>query len=307
MEKLSSLPSEKKCPEHLYHYTSIDGVQGILDKNCLQASQIHFLNDTQEFKYSISILEKVLAELRKELPEKTMLRRAIEMSTPSVSDPNDVLAIIYGAMENLFSIPPLTKSPICVFSLSEERDLLSQWRGYCPPGGGYSIGFRSDFLTQFSETYELYLAPCIYDEIKQVAVVKEMVIKFRDTIQKRWTGRDIEIDKFSEDIWKDIVQFFIDFSKTASTLKHPSFYQESEWRIISGLIANKNMSFRVRKSMMLPYFSMSFKDFEPFLIDEIIIGPAPEQELAKSSLLQFVLQKKLNISIKTSTISYREF
>lgn len=286
MEELSFLPSEEKPPEHLYHYTSIDGVKGILGENSLWASQIHFLNDTQEFKYSISIFQKVLAELRKELPK------------------NDVLALLYGSMEDLFLTTPLDKAPVCVFSLSKEGDLLSQWRGYCPPGGGYSIGFRSDSLIQFSKTHELYLAPCIYDETKQEAIIKEAVTKICDTTLKKWTGSEVEISEF---ISEPVVQLFIDFSRIASALKHPSFHQENEWRIISGLIPNRNMEFRVRKSMMLPYFSISFKDFKPFLIDEIIIGPAPEQSLAASSLFQFVLQKKLNISIKTSTIPYREF
>lgn len=305
MEQLNSLPSEKKPPEHLYHYTSIDGVKGILNENCLWASQIHFLNDTQEFKYSISILEKVLAELRKELPEKTTWTRAIEISTPSIPDVNDVLAVLYGSMRRLPSHPALAKSPICVFSLSEDGDLLSQWRGYCPSGGGYSIGFRSDMLTQFSTTHGLYLAPCIYDETEQATVVKELVAKIRGAVVKRWTALDVELDKFIDEL--PLGQFFMDFSRIASALKHPSFREENEWRIISGMIPNKDMLFRVRKSMMLPYSSISFKDFKPFLIDEIIIGPAPEQGLAESSLMQFILQKKLNISIKTSKIPYREF
>jgi hypothetical protein len=304
MEELSSLPSEEKPPEHLYHYTSIDGVKGILGENSLWASQIHFLNDTQEFKYSISIFEKVLAELQEELPKKTKWKQAIEISAPSISDPNGVLAIVYGGMKNLVLRPELEKPPICVFSLSKEGDLLSQWRGYCPPSGGYSIGFRSDSLIQFSKTHELYLEPCIYDRTKQEAIIKEAVTKIRDTTLKKWTGPEVEIEEF---ISKHVVQFFIDFSRIASALKHPSFHQENEWRIISGLISNRNMEFRVRKSIMLPYFSISFRDFEPFLIDEIIIGPAPEQSLAESSLWQFILQKKLNISIKTSKIPYREF
>jgi len=304
MEELSFLRSEERPPEHLYHYTSIDGVKGILGETSLWASQIHFLNDTQEFKYSISIFEKVLVELQKQLPKRTQLEQAIQIQSPSIFDANDALAILYGSMKNLILTPPLDKPPICVFSLSKEGDLLSQWRGYCPPGGGYSIGFRTDSLTQFSKTHDLYLAPCIYDETKQETEVKEVVTKICDAALKEGTGSYKEIDKLVLDY---TLKFFTVFSAIASALKHPSFRQESEWRIISGLIANKNMSFRVRKFMMLPYFSISFKDFAPFLIDEIIIGPAPEQELAKSSLLQFVLQKKLNISIKTSTIPYREF
>lgn len=280
-------------------------MKGILGKNSLWASQIHFLNDTQEFKYSIGIFEKVLAELRKELPEIKGWMQVIGEPS-STSDPNLALSILYGSMKNvLLSLSPFfDKAPICVFSLSEEVDLLSQWRGYCPPGGGYSIGFRPQLLNQFLKTQNLYLEPCIYNEIKQEARVKEAVTNTRDILLKNWTGTLKENQKVLE---THVAQFFIDFSRIASTLKHPSFSQESEWRIISDYIANKNMSFRVRKSMILPYFSISFKDFEPFLIDEIIIGPAPEQSLAESSLRQFILQKKLNISIKTSKIPYREF
>jgi hypothetical protein len=304
MEELSVLPTEEKPSDHLYHYTSIDGVKGILGENSLWASQIHFLNDTQEFKYSISIFEKVLAEFQKELPKKTTWKQAIETSTPSISDPNDVLAILYGGIKNIFLNPILQKPPICVFSLSKDGDLLSQWRGYCPPGGGYSIGFRLDSLTQFSRTHKLYLEPCIYDRTKQEAIIKEAITKVRDTTLKKWTGPKIEISEF---ISEQVSRFFIDFSTMASALKHPSFHQEEEWRIILGLTPIRNIEFRVRKSMMLPYFSISFKNCEPFLIDEIIIGPAPEQSLAESSLRQFILQKKFNISIKTSTIPYREF
>ncbi len=61
---------EKKLPEHLYHYTSIHGLHGILTSRFLWASEIHFLNDTQEFKYSFRILEKLFKDIRKNFPSK---------------------------------------------------------------------------------------------------------------------------------------------------------------------------------------------------------------------------------------------
>ena len=58
--------------------------------------------------------------------------------------------------------------------------------------------------------------------------------------------------------------------------------------------------------MLIPYFSISFEGIDPFLIDQIIIGPAPEQRLAESALIQFIFQNKLDISIKESKAPYRE-
>ena len=300
LEKLDVLLCGKAPPRHLYHYTSINGLEGILGKRSLWASQIHFLNDTQEFKYSFDIFEKVLLELRKELP--VGLIPALG-PTPPPSNPKELLARFYSAMKDMLLEEFVSKTPICVFSLSEKGDLLSQWRGYCSPGGGYSIGFRTELLIQFLKTCNLYIEPCIYDEKKQEAIVKQVVSKTGQAFLESSTKDPTELQKIGE---KYLLQFFVELSRIASILKHPSFHEECEWRIITTPIQNKNMSFRVRKSMLIPYFSISLKGIYPFPIDEIIIGPAPEQRLPESSLRQFALQNKLNISIKTSKTPYRE-
>jgi len=196
------------------------------------------------------------------------------------------------------------KFPICIFSLSERGDLLSQWRGYCPPSGGYSIGFSSKLLIQFLKTRDLCLKPCVYDEKEQQAMVKQAITERGQTVLKSLSNPVTEIKEIFQ---KCFVDFFMEFSQIASILKHSSFYEEGEWRIISGPIGNQLMSFRVvSKSMFLPYLAIEFIEPESFPVDEIIIGPAPEQSLARLSLLQFLLKKGLNISIKVSNIPYRE-
>jgi hypothetical protein len=299
-EKPNSLPYRKDPPEHLYHYTSIDGLERILTERCLWASQIHFLNDVQEFKYSLYIFEKVLAELLKEFPKRPI--PALGPPRPP-REPKEFLAEFYRRMREFLLSDLFERTPVCVFSLSEKGDLLSQWRGYCPPGGGYSIGFRSDPLVQFLNTCDLYIEPCVYDEREQEAIVKRAVAETGETALKSFPGPPAELHKA---VTECLVQFFIDFSRIASIVKHPSFHEECEWRIISKPIENKYMSFRVRKSILIPYFSISFKDVEPCPIDEIIIGPSPEQDLAKYSLLQFVLRNSLRVSMKTSETPYRE-
>jgi hypothetical protein len=158
-------------------------------------------------------------------------------------------------------------------------------------------------LIQFLRTHNLYIEPCVYDEKEQEATVKRVVTKTGQTFSESSIKNPTEIQKIGQ---KCLLQFFMELSRIASILKHPSFHEECEWRIITTPIKNKDMSFRVGKSMLIPYFSISLKDIDPFPIDEIIIGPAPEQRLAESSLRQFALQNKLDISIKTSKTPYRE-
>ena len=194
------------------------------------------------------------------------------------------------------------KFPICVFSLSERGDLLSQWRGYCPLAGGYSIGFPSKLLIPFLQTRDLSIASCVYDEKEQQAIVRRTITEKGETLLKSLTDPSSEIGEIKK---KCFVDFFMEFSQIASILKHPSFYEEREWRIVSGHIESGRMLFRVGKSMLIPYLSISFEGIEPFPIDKIIIGPAPEQDLAKTSLFQFLLRNKLDISIETSKTPYR--
>ena len=296
MEK-PNRPIKKNPPKILYHYTSIDGLKGILDSRCLWASQIHFLNDTQEFNYSIDILKKLVSEFKEGLPPKKAL------STVPLK-PEECLRSFYGLTEDIFKIEAISKLPVCVFSFSENGNLLSQWRGYCPPGGGYSIGFRSELLIPWLKTKKLLIEPCIYIENEQEIILRNEFTKKRDTLIKRVTSEPEKSVEIIQEVWFD---FFMEFSRIASVFKHPAFHEECEWRIISEPLENKQMSFDVRKSMFLPYLEINFNDIQPFPIDLIIIGPGPEQHLARFSLLQFLLEKNLReISIKESSTPYRE-
>jgi hypothetical protein len=44
-------------------------------------------------------------------------------------------------------ISSLKDAPVYIASFSEHKDVLSQWRGYCGKGNGYSIGFMPPVLT----------------------------------------------------------------------------------------------------------------------------------------------------------------
>ena len=297
MERPKSLLSAKKPPEHLYHYTSINGLEGILTSRSLWASQIHFLNDTQEFRYSVDILKRVLSQLRKEYPVPVLPALG---PPPLPSDPKLLPGFFYRSVEEFLLSDLFVKTPICIFSLSERGDLLSQWRGYCPPGGGYSIGFSSELLIQFLKTQDLHIERCLYDEKEQEAIVKQIITEAGEIALKGFVDRPQEFEKTTKEC---LINLFMDFSQVAAILKHPSFYEECEWRIVSGLIENRHMSFRVAKSMLIPYFLISFKGIEAFPIDKIIIGPTPEQSLAKSSLFQFLLQSVYLILLHKTPVS----
>jgi hypothetical protein len=56
---------------------------------------------------------------------------------------------------------------IFVCSLTEVADLLSQWRGYCSVGTGYSIGFDSEKLLERARKQNFLLGACEYSDSGQ--------------------------------------------------------------------------------------------------------------------------------------------
>ncbi len=110
-------------PQTLYHYTSQQGLIGIVSADELWATDIRYLNDSSEFTYAVQLAYKALREWKHtDLAYYQAFRKLAE--------------------ERLRE----SGSSILVASLSEEGDLLSQWRGYCSPGPGFAIGFNGRYL-----------------------------------------------------------------------------------------------------------------------------------------------------------------
>src|SRR5262249_5939321 len=112
-----------------------------------------------------------------------------------------------------------------LFSLSMESDQLSQWRAYCNDGG-VSIEFDKDGLANL--TGGSTLGQVEYDPVEQQATYKSVVDEIvnvleevRETKQLSKIGRDSLITSLANSI------------VYASTLKHHSFKEEQEWRVIA--------------------------------------------------------------------------
>ena len=48
-------------PDHLYHYTTLTGMQGILEAGVCWATDIRHMNDTTEGTYAVDLVQEVLA------------------------------------------------------------------------------------------------------------------------------------------------------------------------------------------------------------------------------------------------------
>lgn len=274
-----------KPPAELYHYTSPEGLLGILTSGELWASKAIFMNDTAEFRLAL--------DLAREEIESRSLSEDLEREL----------------LENVDSIRSVN---VFIGSFSEEGDLLSQWRGYCPPGAGYALGFTPQYLEEAAErSGQFYLGRCTYDRIEQIAVVRELV----DAAVERKPGTEIAdgAEGSREDrehaMWKMSFQDALAFA--APLLKHERFSEEKEWRLISRPVDYHHAAFSHRpgKTHLLPYFRIALSDDlaeHPVSLSRLVIGPTPHPELADDSIFSLFGARKLgHCPVSQSEIPFR--
>jgi hypothetical protein len=257
-ELLSAQP-----PDELFHYTSPEGLLGIITSGELWASKAIFMNDTAEFRLAL--------ELARDEIQNRSLSEALEQ-------------------EFLADVDSIEKVNVFICSFSAEDDLLSQWRGYCPPGAGYALGFTPKYLEETAKRSGLfYLGKCTYEHVEHVAVIRELV--GAALARKSAAGGAEELGSPSDDqrhpLWDRSFQDALAFA--APLLKHTTFSEEKEWRLISKPVDYDHpaLSHRPGKTHLLPYFRVplsSDPSEQPISLRRLVIGPTPHPELADDAI-----------------------
>ena len=265
--------------EMLYHYTSVEGLKGILDNESLWLTQIQFMNDSKEFKHAVEIAYQIIKG-KKFKSEDRFLK-------------------YYEALENTLSVS--NGARIFIFSMTENPDQLSQWRGYCGLGG-YSIGFNKSSILELASAQYYRLEKCIYDDSEKIKII-ENVIDRSVAYFLRQKGRS-DYSKIVHDS-----KFYGEFLMVGSIMKHSSFVEENEWRLIGGPFSWKadNARWRTRDGMILPYAEFRLKrDEDGYLpISEVYIGPCKEKNLAADSLKVYKQVTKNLFRMRYSKSPYR--
>jgi len=274
--------------EILYHYCSMDAFYSIIKNQSIWLSSATQSNDYMEGemakKQIIAKLDQALKKLSDENRNKN--------NAPKIHDTPNNTSIKKSIDSSIIS---LKKLDALIFSLSEKRDLLSQWRGYADNGSGVCIGFSKKSLSEVKSKYPTTLEIIEYNPHTQESEELENI--FSEILEANGatkTNMDKRIKKL--------------FTKTYS-IKNIAFEEESEWRLIH-LIKNKHHSefdFRIANKQIIPYIEISFKKHS---IKEVIIGP--KNKTPKHVILTFLKHEDFTGEnekdyprVETSSASYR--
>jgi len=280
---------EQELPrEELFHYTSIDGLNGVVAGKTLWASNIEFLNDSSEFQYGEKVLKEIIkARKRSVKGDCREFFNQLEMF-PKFFEANDVFLV----------------------SLSEVGDLLSQWRGYSPPGRGYCIGFNPQALSQAAWSLDqMQLVKCVYSEKDQKNLARQVL----DACIEKWVSRVKGVEGESGSRVSDtsaLILWKVYFTFIAAAIKHPAFSEEREWRLLGVCRDRDKMHFRAGSSSLIRYIKLTWggntqaHKVQP--IRSVTIGPCPDPDLTKKSVRQLLdASGTEGAQVKVSEIPFR--
>lgn len=269
-----------ELPKVLYHYTTAQGLLGILESHRLWATNLHFMNDFSELKYAGNLMDSMLQAA---IQEDALEERISHSSFSDIWDLFSAYAVCF----------------------CEEGDQLSQWRNYSEKGTGYALGFDARKLNEILQPRQVE-----YVRENQIRAIKPAIENYVEQIKgylrlgSGEVGKDIEQKKLAEiafDFYKKVFGYFFCF-------KHSAFSEEREWRMISVTPINdhiKDLHFRETQGTVVPFIEIGLPSSESIIL-EIVQGPRVDPELGKKSL-ELLLEKcgYKDVTVKLSNVPIR--
>lgn len=267
-------PDEESPPEVLYHYTNQGGLLGIIESASMWATKIQYFNDSAEYHLTLRLAERLVHDFVREG----------RYRISSDADRDSMLS----------SIKSIEQANLFVISLSSLNDSLSQWRGYGSPSSSFAIGFRHSDLEFIAEEIDWRVFRCVYRPEQHRRLVGQIVTKAMKSDSVR------EADS----ILRGQLQAL------APRMKHYSFEEEDEWRIVSPVLPEQvNLSFRAGRFTPIPYVGFPTVRFDSgqSAIEEVVVGPSPHRDLAIMSTAAFLRQMEVPARVTASGTTFKEW
>lgn len=284
-----------------YHYTSIEGLKGIIENKSLRFTDCQFLNDTSEYTHIKSLLKKI--------------KKTDDEKYPIFLD-----TIIEELSENYMKVKKedgiYRAFRYFVFSTCKSSDSLPMWNYYTKDGKNYGYNIEidvNDIAVPIGT--ELTYSPIIYLEAEKINKIKEIL----DTYYKKYIESKSNFNY--ENMYEAIQDCLRELERIRLCFKDECFKHEEEFRIIAMVpISFKSSSeefkrgaryiFTPQNGVLRPQFEIKFNNHNESIIaiNSITISPLVDFELAKKGLIYFFIQNEIKLDqskIKKSKLPIR--
>ncbi|NEJ95262.1 DUF2971 domain-containing protein [Rhizobium leguminosarum] len=274
-----------EIPRTLFHYTSAQGLIGILGEHKIWFSDATFMNDGSETTWGINLVTVAIDQLIADKPAEE-------------KDAGEALKIEVGrAMEAL--------QPV-IFCMSSRNNLLNQWRDYGKDVVPYSIEFDvQEFEKWGGKTFPIFLTKIVYNYSFQQKLIRDLLTSiYMKTIELRGSRQ-----YFDEEEGQRLLRgAAVEIVSLITRFKNSSFDAEEEWRAICyrPQVANVVRKYRSSSLGVVPYYEWHATDEPKQLpIKSVTVGPSPYAQVSDLALKQFLADKGYDVPTHYSTIPIR--
>lgn len=282
LKLVQSVNTEQLPEQPLCHYTSAEGLRGIVSGSSIRFSDVMFLNDGSEVHYGNEMLRRLLGDFMSGKPE----------GERQVAD--RLMAMV--------ERDAATDRPI-VFCLSSKPNLLNQWRDYGKDVVPYCIEFIPQALVDGSWTYQAVAIKLIYNQDTQVRLLTELMSQlYNEVKQSEFSGLEPE---GQEQVLSGLV---IELRLLLLHYKDPAFQAEDEWRLVSfgAWLGGQVIEYRTSPLGVVPFVSRQPRAPKGLLpISKVWVGPSPYGEVSKDALDIFLKSHGYNVPTEASKIQAR--
>ncbi|MES3097261.1 DUF2971 domain-containing protein [Sphingomonas aerolata] len=262
--------------EALSHYTTLQGMIGIIENGQFWASNVAYLNDREELLHGIKCAEKALDGAIKDT--------AILHWKEAIS--SVVRKVAEGKMPNTYA------TCFCA-----KPDLLSQWRGYGGSEQGVSLRFEISGLRNMLKGKKSFLVPVEYGMVSGKRSITQVL---KDELSR------IERDEFeSFEIADRDDKVYQVISSLIPRFKHIGFEAELEWRFIAQHeTLRDSISFRANKNCIVPYMKIG-EESGRLPLRSVYVGPGADTQLTAKSVENFLKAKGYDVPVYISKLPFR--
>jgi hypothetical protein len=292
-------------PKLLYHYSTLETIQKILEFDNIRLSHAEYSNDRHELVDAIKLVTAILAS----------------QAQSSASG----MGSFCGQVEHAFraGLADLDAYIFCMcagLGGTNPQDMLSQWRAYAQDGRGGAITLDVAGLT--SITYHLpglRINPVIYDPATKTALVNAILAE--GFSRHKHAGHAAVSETVEALVF------------CAPLMKHAGFLEEKEWRLIYVPRVGQALpviNFHPRRDFLAPYIdlknlwtstalaSVQGQHSPPLNVPkptgnplipiaEVMVGPSAHQDLNVKSMKKVTSRFRVGVTVGSSQIPYRSF
>lgn len=254
---------EDPCPKYLYHYTTAEGLYGILQSGQLWATHSDFTNDRFEMKHADSVIADAV---------KTSAKDARGLG-------RDVLTgfLEKHPEERVYAEQGLDLYVAC---LSTTPDSLGQWRAYADNGRGYAIGIDTThggarphpYCCRQEDGYAVDIFQVTYSadavKVELQSYVAALLAKIAE-LEARTESRALFDAAYRH--------LRVRSAGISVRLKHEGFLEEREWRlvVVAADGAAPGRFLRTARGLVVPSVRLDLSEKPSALpIHRVYVGPA---------------------------------